>query len=519
MEKQKQSERFLIAGLAVGITALFLMICFVNLFHYNYRMNSDIASEAILGQEIWESKQLLPDTWYPSTEARVISTPNLAALFYGVTGDMVLAMGMACCFMTALIILSILFFGRKAGISWGGSMLMAFLSLALPVNFNFLELVYLFAGYYGIQTAGFFFTLGLYVDAIRAQRIRYGRLGISILLALLLGFQGVRGILVIYAPLLGVEFLRAFCALCKREKRSKADMLVTVWAVLLPAVSFWGNRFSFSVEQELSRNIRNGLPKLLHVVMPDMVGIVGLKEGMVVGRICLGLLVACFVVILADILRRLVGKLAGAKWGVNPEEWAYLVIGFSPLVTAFAVAFTTIESAERYYFMLIYAMAFGAVLLWQKRWKIGVGVLAVFLAVFCFYQVYYPILRAGEPPETENLQVVEFLEDNDYRMAYATFENANSMTVVSGGRVKVAPVASVAKMDICKWLSSSKWYVPTQPYHSRTAYVITESELTEFGQFLKGKEETVSKIGQIGKFSIYASEYNYSNAKGTATSS
>ena len=41
--------------------------------------------------------------------------------------------------------------------------------------------------------------------------------------------------------------------------------------------------------------------------------------------------------------------------------------------------------------------------------------------------------------------------------------------------------------------------------------VITENEMEEFRQFLKEKEETVSKAGQIGKFNIYVSEYNYSN--------
>ena len=64
MEKTGRKERFLIAGLAVGIIMFFVMICAVNLFHYNYRMNSDIASEALLGKEIWERGQLLPDTWY-----------------------------------------------------------------------------------------------------------------------------------------------------------------------------------------------------------------------------------------------------------------------------------------------------------------------------------------------------------------------------------------------------------------------------------------------------------------------
>lgn len=164
--------------------------------------------------------------------------------------------------------------------------------------------------------------------------------------------------------------------------------------------------------------------------------------------------------------------------------------------------------------MLIYAMAFGAVLLSKReKWRWSLRILAVVLAVLHFYQLYYPVFHAKEPPETENFQVVRFLEENGIVMAYAAFENANSMTVIADGRVQVAPVASVAKMNICKWLSSSEWYVPAQPYHNTTAYVITESEMEEFEQFLEEKGETVKKAGQAGKFSIYVSEYNYSNTE------
>ena len=315
MEKPKRKKRFLIAGLAVGIIIFFLMICSVNLFHYNYRMNSDIASEALLGKEIWERRQLLPDTWYPSTEARVISTPNLAALFYGITADMALSMGLSCCCMTALILFSILFFCSQAGIGLGRSLLMVFLSLVLPINFNFLELVYLFAGYYGIQTAVFFFTLGIYADALKTRKVKYVRAGMCILLALLLGFQGARGILVIYIPLLAVELLRFFCILRSKQKKNKTDVLIGAWTALLLAVSFWGNSFSFSVEQEFSRNIRNGFHKLIKTVIPDMLNIVGLWDGMAVGRIFLGVFAICGVICMIIVLRHLFKVTAGAVGG------------------------------------------------------------------------------------------------------------------------------------------------------------------------------------------------------------
>lgn len=194
MEKK---ERALKIALIAAVLVFILLIFYTNLFHYNYKMNADIGAEAILGELIWQSKEIVPDTWYSSTEARIISTPNIAALFYGMTGNMTLAMGLGCCFMTVLIALAILFFCKKAGIKETGCLMMVFLSLAVPVNFTFLELVYVFAGYYAIQTAVLFFTLGIYTETIHTAKVKYLWLLAGGVAALLLGFQGMRGILVL----------------------------------------------------------------------------------------------------------------------------------------------------------------------------------------------------------------------------------------------------------------------------------------------------------------------------------
>ncbi len=105
-----------------GILLLFALICFANIFHYNYRMNADIASEALLGQVIWESGQWIPASWYPSTEVRIIGTANLAALFYGVTGNMVLSMGLSCISAVVLLMFGVIFMIHE--IEGGGKILL-----------------------------------------------------------------------------------------------------------------------------------------------------------------------------------------------------------------------------------------------------------------------------------------------------------------------------------------------------------------------------------------------------------
>ena len=63
------------------ILLFLLIIGVVNLQHFNYKMNADIASDAILGKLIWEEKQIIPRSWYVANELRIICTPNLSALF------------------------------------------------------------------------------------------------------------------------------------------------------------------------------------------------------------------------------------------------------------------------------------------------------------------------------------------------------------------------------------------------------------------------------------------------------
>ncbi len=112
----------------------------------------------------------------------------------------------------------------------------------------------------------------------------------------------------------------------------------------------------------------------------------------------------------------------------------------------------------------------------------------------------------------DEYQVVEFLKENNYLTAYATFEHANTMTVLSNGDVRVYSVATIEKMDICKWLTSTDWYFPNVPYKHKTAYIVTETEMAAINEFLKEKENLVHEAATIGKYHIFFSDYNFSNS-------
>lgn len=103
-------------------------------------MNSDIASDAILSTLIWNSKQIIPDTWYIANEVRI------------------------------MILLSVSYFLRCLHIDGIYRLLMEFLCLAIPTGFVLLELLYLFAIYYAIHAVIMFFALGVYLELTKNKK-------------------------------------------------------------------------------------------------------------------------------------------------------------------------------------------------------------------------------------------------------------------------------------------------------------------------------------------------------------
>lgn len=594
-EQQKETNRIIVCGVLGIITMVYLaLIICVNVQHFNYKMNSDIGAEAVLARLIWNSGEMVPSTWISSTETRIIATPQLAALFYGWTGDMNLGLGLACCVMTTGILLAIWCFMKKAGFRTESCLLMCVLSLALSGNMTILELLYLFASYYGIHVITFFFIMNCYVMLIcwsegeykqhsitvrgRDESVRFdnrlkfngdnnkdiagnkygammtvGKVAVSLLLAFLLGMQGSRGILITFGPLFGIEVIRILyrCIITKISangnegdsdaigKKTKvcSNWMVSFWVTGLLMLSFLGMKTPFATGQDISRNIRGGLSKLFGVVLADTCKAIGFESGNHLRNIGLAVLVLC---VCGQVVRLLVKMLQGKA--LQGAEWCFLVTAASPVVAAVMVAFTTIESSERYYFMWIFAMALAVVLLWEQtmvckeedkdamrgecsvrsvrgvfsmigvhrtglqevKKVVGVIVVLISLIVSAMHitTVYSPILKAQEPTPSDALEVVRYLEINGYTEAYSTFESANRMTALSDGRVNVYALNSFENLDMCQWLTCREWY-PEDGIadQSGTICIVPKERLAELDG-LKEKGVEYDSLEQMGSYWI-----------------
>lgn len=488
------------------------LIVYTNLFHYCYKMNSDIGSEAALARLIWESGEFMPKSWFPGSELRLWQTPNLAALYYGLTHSMSLAMGMSCTTMTICIALSAYFFVSQLPVERPQKLTFVLLCLIIPNHFVILELAYLFASYYAVHIVIMFYTLGIYIRLISGKRFNVFFLMSTSILAVLMGMLSVREILILYMPLFITEVIRQAYMIYKGTWKDRRNIFVGGWCFLLLMASYIGTCFPFSVGQGVSRNIRKGFIKLIESVFPDVLTCLGLSPQSSVQIKILVIITVIFAVISLFLCCR---KILGRRES-DDAIWAYFMLWISPLMTMFAAAFTTMDSSERYYFVFVYTLSFGLVYLIKEvknKSRIFQGIIyaaILFLFVIHIKTIYVPIVQSEEPFPDSKYEVVKYLEDNGLQTGYANFWLANSMTTLSDGAVRVAAVASLEKMNVNRCLSSTEWYVPNVPYESRTAYIVTESEKDEFEKFYEQHRDDLRFDIQIGQFLIYESDYNFS---------
>lgn len=277
MAVQKKMERIYQLFLLGAIMLMTGLIIYTNLFHYCYKMNADIAAEAVLARHTWESGEWIPKSWCHGTEVRIFFPANLAALFYGIWNDMSFAMGSACSVMTLCILGSLYFFISQFSFQQEEKLLFLLLCLLLPNHFIMLELFYLFASYYAAHITLLFLAMGVYVRRLNGIRIHVVWLVVLYLISFGIGMQGVRGILVINAPMMVTEMFRQLYLLYEK-KWEKRDASIAGWCFGMLLAGWLGTLTPYSIGQPISRNIRKGFAKLWETVLPEFFEAMGWSD-------------------------------------------------------------------------------------------------------------------------------------------------------------------------------------------------------------------------------------------------
>lgn len=493
--------------LTVLIILLGTVFVYINLVQYKLGLNADVAAEGLLAKVMWESKEWIPKEWYFGNELRLISTPNFAALFYGITKNICLSMGLSCVVAGAFVVGGAFYLSKVLDFSVTQKLMLIFLVMMLPNSKAQIELMFIYAGYYAFQIGLYFITLAVYLKLLKKRKIQKATVIIVCFLHFVLGMQGVRGLLMITGPLMAVEIVRRLYLWWMTKEWKDGSNVVTGFVLILNILEYLGGKFPMSVGHPLSRNIRKAPQKLFEVVVPDFLNTLGWND---ISKIEKYVFMLCLCLMLFLAVRMVVNGIRKSK--ITEDEWIFMNFFVSMLLTMAALTFTTSESSSRYFAVVYFAIAMSLVMLFGKEnkfAKLGVflGIAVLFAGNCC--RMYYPMVTDKSYKDNVYVQVGEYLLQEGYEWAYSDFEKGNTLTVYNDGKIQVSAVSSLANMEVCKCLSSRKWYVPNVPKDSKTAYVVPEYCMEEMEEFLKEHEDVEFKT-QIGIYHIYGSDYNYS---------
>lgn len=244
--KHSLRHRLLVFLTASLLLAFLVILGLFQAFGYTYFCNSDVYADAQVAKMMWEQKTLFPEGWSFGNQFYVIATPVLAALFYGITGSMNMAMILATEVMTVLIFLSLIWLLRAC-----------FKDLLLPLLaclvFTVCVLVphgpfslhgMLFfsqASFYACYIITLFFVFGDYIRAFDSPGLRKWHWTVALLLSFATGMQSYRQTVIMVLPILCCELFFAFRRICHHQKPwTKHNCLPLVRAVSYATANLGG---------------------------------------------------------------------------------------------------------------------------------------------------------------------------------------------------------------------------------------------------------------------------------------
>lgn len=531
VEKKIRDKKSIIWGIGIVVLLIIYLgiFAYLNLAKYAQHVDSDIAAEALLAREMWEEKTLTPDNWISSTERRIFAMPAIAALFYGMTGSMQLAVGIACVLIGALFFYVLYWFLRKLGVSQLAALTGILILCAIPINgirndgqmVPFVTLLlFLFAEYYVFHCILLFCSIIFYLHLKEKARMQSKLERKDILawaflfvLTIMLALGGQRCLQMVILPLVVYEAISLFVdsdGFVQRfsQKRLLATGFVAT-SVLAAVVSLvYDRQANYAMYLQAPGEILNRVFLTVPAALLEGFGIAGNAK---VGSFAslMQLLIWAF---LALVLYGVIYILRKKNNVPFCQKEALVLLLASVGISAAIICITTAEPAHNYLMVSWFVALLAIVILvdvFAKKKSSFVHVIWAAVCLFAVLNLKYTWVDAVVT--TDNLkdyeEVAEFLIEEDIEYAYAEFWDAERICLIKDGAVTMGHVRGMENLQMYWWLTSMDWYPPNLPEDMRTAYVVKLSQKDAFeAQFTETKP--VELQFENAAFAVYISDKN-----------
>ena len=433
------------AALLMAVLVIcFAMMCLINFSAVPSFYDADMYCDYQYALETWKDKHIFPEGWVFGNQLNAVSTPVLAALLYGLSGNMNFSIGAASTIMAAMVVFCYDWM-LKAVLKDFESRLMAIVLLLTSVMYGGTAasgrdgwtLLFTMCSYYAGYSITAFLAFGCYLRGLTGSFTgKVPVLALTSILSFGTGIQSIRQTAVMVAPILAVEFLRM--VVCHKVWKENKQPL---WIALAVAISNIGG-LGFIRMLEIRQNqifgtialtslrdlVQAAKDCLLYLLI--LIGSENPENTIVLWGTCLlcagGLLL---------ILRNL-------KQEVNTGAAALaLLMGFSVLVIMVIDVFTTIVTWPRYYFMIYplmgFLLAYMHVRLGRRAKLALLTILLVFFGVTAMHEFPEVCLDITRRHEEESYEISEYLLENGYTTVYALWEQGQDVAIASNGKIRV----------------------------------------------------------------------------------
>jgi hypothetical protein len=470
------------------IAAILAVTTYINFVYGRQWIDSDMASEMILGNLLAKENKLVTSSWVYSTELRLVYQQLFYMPLFKLFDSWHLVRTIAILLNNIVLLASYFFMMRQFDVS-RKTVLLTSLFLILPVAGTYWKIV-LFGGYYVFFIAMFFCCIGLSAillnfDGSITVKKRNAAFVFFALLSITLGLGGVRGLMDIQVPM----FITAVCAyfLGRNSPFNSKPLFLTGAGLVLCAagyaVNFLLHRFFHFLSHhgadtiDLSGIFFQKLGDLLYNFILFLGYTPNAKFMAPPGVLNFAVVIIVFL-IFYEAVRLIKNRHGGDMSAVNVFFMMFYIVSTAYHVTLFLILNEDGLTWHLIPTQVLYIPALAIIFEFVKK-SMTQRKAATFISVIAFVILCNGMIRLHSLPEADSTRhrqnSISYLEENNLRFGFASFDNANVITELTNGRVEMFSLAPDDYHRLNVWLYPIAYKNPDY-YKGETFLLLTRNE-------------------------------------------
>jgi hypothetical protein len=545
-ERIKKVVPYAVLGLVLAVLIV------LNVFFHDNWLDSDMAAEMIFSKLLSEEGHLFAtDSWYYSTEFRVIYTQLIMVPLFKFTGNFHFIRAVTN-IITYLLVLASYFYMMKPFKTKKNTTIVTSAILLLPFSETMMThmqmgntymvhviIVMFFFGMF-LRLAGFkeehenenFYAKGDTPDSNIKHAGRISLLVVYLLTGIICGMSGVRYLLALQCPLLiasGIYLIKSqeFSILRKSTgetfmenvtyiqesnecfanfiKSSRASYFYYSLAGVAASVAgyainifYISKKYVFQTYGDI--NFISIYQGVLNERLQDAFGSLLMLFGYIPDRAVMSLRgivsLSAFAILVVDayIVFRAFKKCDGIRW------FMALFSVTTYCLNTFVFVFTTSTLVPRYYITVFIFMIPMIVFYFESReYRLDRLMVTVALAVLLLLGTAKTTFSFITVDKNEGRrEVAEYLAENGYDFGYATYWNANIITELTDAKVEVANILDPESLSFFTWSTPEKYYEDGYS-DGKVFMLLTEEEASQYADCasIQGGEKVFEDAGYI----------------------